>query len=67
MDFDQFDDILQMNQSRHGNTAKTGRGGGSNHAMVDGSARFMKFGGSLAPLNLWAVTPEARRLGLNTP
>lgn len=64
MDFDQFDDVMQLNQNRHGNAVKTGRGGGSNYAMTDGSARFMKFGRSLSPLNLWAVTPEARKRGL---
>ncbi|KAB2663203.1 MAG: type II secretion system protein [Verrucomicrobia bacterium] len=67
MDFDQYDDILQLNQNRHSNAVKTGRGGGSDYAMTDGSVRFLKFGRALAPLNLWAVTPEARRLGLNTP
>jgi len=67
MDFDQFDDILQLNQNRHGNSAKSGRGGGSDYAMADGSVRFMKFGRSLAPLNMWAVSAEARQLGLSVP
>ena len=67
MDFDQFDDILQLNQNRHANSAKSGRGGGSDYAMADGSVRFMKFGRSLAPLNLWAVSEEARQLGLTVP
>jgi hypothetical protein len=35
--------------------------------MADGSVRFMKFGRSLAPLNLWAVSEEARQLGLTVP
>lgn len=67
MDFDQFDDLLQLNQNRHANSAKSGRGGGSDYTMADGSVRFMRFGRSLAPINLWAVTDEARRLGLETP
>lgn len=67
MDFDQYDDILQLNQNRHANSAKSGRGGGSNYGMVDGSIRFMKFGRSLAPLNLWAISDEARQLGLTVP
>jgi prepilin-type N-terminal cleavage/methylation domain-containing protein/prepilin-type processing-associated H-X9-DG protein len=67
MDFDQYDDILQLNQNRHANSVKSGRGGGSNFAMADGSTRFLRFGRSLAPLNLWAVTPDARAQGLNTP
>jgi len=36
--------------------------GGSNFDFVDGSARFLKYGGSTSPLNLWAIT-DADRLG----
>jgi len=35
--------------------------GGANYALADGSARFLRFGQSLRPVNLWAVTPEARQ------
>jgi hypothetical protein len=53
-----------LNQSRHdshGNDGVTGTGsGGSNHAMADGSARFIKFPQSVSPLNLWAVTAVGR-------
>lgn len=53
-----------LNQSRHdshGNDGITGTGsGGSNHAMADGSARFIKFPQSVSPLNLWAVTDIGR-------
>jgi prepilin-type N-terminal cleavage/methylation domain-containing protein/prepilin-type processing-associated H-X9-DG protein len=66
MDFNTYDDLIQLDQTRHGNSVKTGRGGGSNYAMTDGSVRFLKFGKSLAPVNLWAVTPTARNLGLVT-
>jgi prepilin-type processing-associated H-X9-DG protein len=34
--------------------------GGSNFAFVDGSARFLPYGGSVRPVNLWAVTEEWR-------
>ena len=34
--------------------------GGSVHAFVDGSASYLKYGASLSPLNLWAVTDAAR-------
>ncbi len=67
MDFEQFDDLVQIDQNRHGTSVKTGRGGGSNYAMVDGSARFIKWGRSLAPQNLWAVLPEYRNVGVTTP
>jgi prepilin-type N-terminal cleavage/methylation domain-containing protein len=53
-----------LNQSRHdshGADGITGIGsGGSNHAMADGSARFIKFPQSVFPLNLWAVTDAGR-------
>ena len=53
-----------LNQSRHdshGTDGITGTGsGGSNHAMADGSARFIKFPQSVSPLNLWAVTDAGR-------
>ncbi|HTH46326.1 MAG TPA: type II secretion system protein [Candidatus Limnocylindria bacterium] len=64
MDFDMFDDLLQLDQNRHSTTVKKGRGGGSNYTMTDGSVQFLKFGKSLSPLNLWAVTPAARNLPL---
>jgi len=35
--------------------------GGSNHAFVDGSARFLKYGASVGPaVNKWAVTDSGR-------
>jgi prepilin-type N-terminal cleavage/methylation domain-containing protein/prepilin-type processing-associated H-X9-DG protein len=36
------------------------RAGGSNFAFADGSARFLKYGASVWPLNQWAVTDQAR-------
>jgi prepilin-type N-terminal cleavage/methylation domain-containing protein/prepilin-type processing-associated H-X9-DG protein len=32
------------------------RAGGSNYAWVDGSVRYVKYGGTTWPLNLWAVS-----------
>jgi prepilin-type N-terminal cleavage/methylation domain-containing protein/prepilin-type processing-associated H-X9-DG protein len=54
------DDIDQVvNESRHdanGADAINGMGsGGSNYAMADGSAQYIKFPFSLNPLNLWAI------------
>ena len=34
--------------------------GGSNFAFVDGSARFLKYGASVYPLNLWAISDADR-------
>jgi len=64
MDFQQFDDLLQIDQNRHGTSVRTGRGGGSNYTMVDGSARLEKWGRTMSPRNLWAVLPAYRNVGL---
>ncbi len=64
MDFLQGDagnDNEMIDQGRH---SKAGRddtkAGGSNFAMCDGSARYIKYWGSLRPYNLWAVTDAWR-------
>jgi prepilin-type N-terminal cleavage/methylation domain-containing protein len=48
-------------QGRHSRTggplAKTG---GANHAYIDGSARYTRYGRSLCPVNEWAVTEAGR-------
>jgi prepilin-type N-terminal cleavage/methylation domain-containing protein/prepilin-type processing-associated H-X9-DG protein len=53
-------DVEEVEQSRHAGTGPKTRSGGSNYAFVDGSTRFLKFGRSLTPVNLWAVTAAAR-------
>ena len=35
--------------------------GGSNHAFADGSARYLRYGKAVGPINLWAVTEAWRR------
>jgi prepilin-type N-terminal cleavage/methylation domain-containing protein len=54
-------------QGRHGNNGRTsgeakgaGSTGGSNYAMSDGSARFIKFPQASDPLCLWANTDDDR-------
>ena len=53
-----------LNQSRHSSTpAASARGegsGGSNHAITDGSARFILFPESVDPLNTWANSDSNR-------
>lgn len=62
MDFYQGDgnDYEEINQSKHraGNQSK--ESGGSNYAFADGSVRFMKYGMTMNPENLWAVTEQWR-------
>ncbi len=50
----------QLNQSLHGKKANTRGAGGSNYAMADGSSRYVKYGGTFAPINLWSTTAAWR-------
>lgn len=67
-DFETYEDITQLDQNRHASAKRGGQGfgGGSNYIFADGSARFVRFGGTVNPINLWAVTPLARNLGAPT-
>jgi prepilin-type N-terminal cleavage/methylation domain-containing protein/prepilin-type processing-associated H-X9-DG protein len=50
-----------LEESRHGGTGKLfSKSGSSNYAFADGSVRAVRFGESLCPLNLWAVTEKGR-------
>src|SRR4030095_7600473 len=62
MDYWMGDDFRELEQSRHG-SSPNGGGGGSNYSFSDGSARYLPFGRSLDPINLWFVNPDLRRLG----
>ncbi len=62
---DYFMDLLEGNvvgndvdRLEHG--AHSGFRGGSNYAFVDGSARYIKYGGSVWPLDLWAISDADR-------
>jgi prepilin-type N-terminal cleavage/methylation domain-containing protein/prepilin-type processing-associated H-X9-DG protein len=70
-DYETYEDITQLDQNRHMTARKKesdnddgNGGGGSNYSFADGSARFLKFGKPFDPINLWAVTPEWRNLGV---
>lgn len=60
MDFDMMDDLTGLNQTMHGNSSRTGRGGGSNYAMLDSHVEYLRYGRSFNPVNMWAVTPTER-------
>ncbi len=55
MDYYAYDDEKQLDEQKH-SSANRPNSGGSNFAFVDGSARFLKWGKSFSPINLWAVT-----------
>ena len=53
-------DADQIEHGCHSVVRKTPNSGGSNFAFVDGSARFMRYGSTVNPLNLWAVNDTNR-------
>jgi prepilin-type N-terminal cleavage/methylation domain-containing protein len=62
MDYWMGDDYQELDQSRHGGISRNS-GGGSVFAFADGSARYLRFGQSLDPINLWFLDPELRNKG----
>ena len=61
MDYSQYDDLDQLDQSRHMKSVKDS--GGSVYAFADGSARYYRFGKTFDPVNLWFVDEALRLLG----
>ena len=63
MDYDRYEDLNILDPGKH--SAPPGQGkGGSNYAFADGSTRYLRYGQSTYPVNLWAVNPAERSLGL---
>ncbi len=56
-------DVTEVDQSRHSTVARNSRGGGSDYAFADGSIRFLKFGKSFIPSDLWATEEKWRTNG----
>ena len=54
-----FTGILE--QSRHDSRGTNTASGGSNFAFADGSARFIKYGGSCYPIHLWCNSDADRQ------
>ena len=61
MDYYQNNDYQVIDQDRHAH--RTGRSGGADFGFADSSVRFLRFGESLSPKNLWGVTDEWRETG----
>jgi prepilin-type N-terminal cleavage/methylation domain-containing protein/prepilin-type processing-associated H-X9-DG protein len=68
MDYEGYDDLMKLDQSRHGSAGnKQNLSGGSNYIFCDGSARYVKYGRTFSPINLWAVTEYWRNIAIATP
>ena len=50
-------DFEELELARHMGARTSG---GSNYAFADGSARYLRYGRSVSPLNLWAITDAWR-------
>ncbi len=62
LDYEYSEDLNTIaEQSRHSNTAKGS--GGSNYTFADGSARYLKWGKSIDPINMWLVLATWRSMG----
>jgi len=53
-------DYDRVEHGRHSRPTPRLRGAGSNFAFSDGSVRFLKYGQSTNPFNLWTVTESNR-------
>ena len=65
MDFYQGNgnDIEEIAQNKH-LSGDSKSSGGSNFTFADGSVRYLLFGRSVAPMNLWAVTDKYRSVAI---
>jgi prepilin-type N-terminal cleavage/methylation domain-containing protein len=66
MDWYENDDLSEIEQSRHlkGAGGHNAGAGGSDYAFGDGSSRYVKFGKTFAPLNMWAIDPAVRNVAV---
>ncbi len=48
-------DFEEIEQSRHSTGRPNSHSGGSVYAFCDGGARYLRFGESITPINLWSV------------
>jgi prepilin-type processing-associated H-X9-DG protein len=66
LDYEQYDDLKELNQNRHMAQGKD-RAGGSNYIFADGSAGYLRFGKTLNPINMWGTTEQWRNAGVAMP
>ncbi len=61
-------DITELEQSRHHSQRRSNvAAGGSVYAFADGSVRYLRFGRSVSPINMWALTPYWRTNAIVVP
>jgi prepilin-type N-terminal cleavage/methylation domain-containing protein/prepilin-type processing-associated H-X9-DG protein len=58
-DMEKFKNILD--ESKHATGMGKQGTGGSNYGFADGSARFVRFGESFSPVNMWVIMPNLRQ------
>ena len=62
LDYETYEDVSGiLEQGRH--SASANNSGGANYTFADGSARFMRWGQALDPVNMLLILPEYRNLG----
>lgn len=59
-------DLSEIELGRHSSKGPSTGSGGSIHGFMDGSVRYLKYGTSVSPLNLWAVTDWGRLTNANS-
>ncbi len=64
-DYETYEEVTQLNQSMH-STRRKGQGGGADYIFVDGSARFLRAGECVFPINRWAADPTWRNISVPT-
>ena len=67
VDMVSLDDVRVIDQTRHGSGMKSSRSGGANFLFADGGGRWLPFGRSLSPINLWAISDHYRNTPLVLP
>ena len=69
MDFSQGqngNDVEEIDQGRH-RVGANEASGGSNFSFADGSIKYLRYGMSVRPVNLWAVRGEWRNAPARLP
>jgi type II secretory pathway pseudopilin PulG len=66
MNYMSYDDVKQLDQSKHLTSNKGSQSGVSDYIYVDGHAGSLKFGKAFDPINLWAVTDLYRNMAVPT-